>query len=597
MLHQILAFVPFLSAKFTDIRPIYAILVVRFLLCRLIMSLNYILVDKYRIFNIPQKQVIREGNSYCFGILLHANVQILLQIVFPNMFLAENPDYVKLVIAVFLSHVFVTELIYYAFHYALHTKYLYEKMHYFHHMSKVTVPSTSLVQDKIEHLFYVAVFSPSFLVPYFVMGYNHWTIIGLYLVMFDLFNAYGHVNISVPSIMNNFLLRYFIYTPEFHIGHHNLFKVNYGLFMPIYDHIFGTFKYTEFIKDGNKAAHPVFAFIGHPGNLGHLLTLPEYNFYNIYNNYNTSLPLQLDMMIADMVIRMYRTVVSMQYSSPYYKIGSDYIGNVISLAYSPLDYFKKSKYNKINEEIFQVIKREYAKGTVYFGLGNLNKTKFLNDGGVSILERIKASELRDQVYLWTGDTMTVATIYKQILSLKIKSDVFYIGGIGKIGKVLCHLLKDADYRVCIYTQATTIPYEDYGKNVYFTTNIDDITKYDYVINGKNFSLDKVQGAVTARKSVILDYTVPFYPINKNHYQLATLTCVDKSKLQGPYDICFDLKQYNIYPCHAGCIINVLRNHTKNEVGEIDISEINEDYFKMIEFHGFKINDVVVNRED
>ena len=63
MLHQILCFAPLLSAKFTDIRPIYAILIARFLLCRLVMALNYMLVDKFRVFNISQKQVIREGIS------------------------------------------------------------------------------------------------------------------------------------------------------------------------------------------------------------------------------------------------------------------------------------------------------------------------------------------------------------------------------------------------------------------------------------------------------------------------------------------------------------------------------------------------------
>jgi len=122
-------------------------------------------------------------------------------------------------------------------------------MHGFHHMSVNTVPSTSLVQNFKEHFVYIATFGPAMLLPYFVAGSNHWTVIAAYLILFDIVNAYGHTNIacryqtyaiSILAIHIYFSfrhwlfeskwspLRYLIYTPEFHLGHHSYYNYNFG---------------------------------------------------------------------------------------------------------------------------------------------------------------------------------------------------------------------------------------------------------------------------------------------------------------------------------------------------------------------------------
>merc|ERR1740124_1677100 len=56
---------------------------------------------------------------------------------------------------------------------------------------------------------------------------------------------------------------YLFYTPEFHLGHHALFRANYALFMPLWDRALGTHR--EFQKDDSgllPAKQQDFVFIG-----------------------------------------------------------------------------------------------------------------------------------------------------------------------------------------------------------------------------------------------------------------------------------------------------------------------------------------------
>ena len=56
--------------------------------------------------------------------------------------------------------------------------------------------------------------------------------------------------------------------------------------------------------------------------------------------------------------------------------------------HSPMDYFSKRP-SAINQSILQLIRDEYKRcGTRYFGLGNLNKMKSLNDGGIVIAKMV-----------------------------------------------------------------------------------------------------------------------------------------------------------------------------------------------------------------
>jgi hypothetical protein len=75
--------------------------------------------------------------------------------------------------------------------------------------------------------------------------------------------------------------------------------------------------------------------------------------------------------------------------------------------------------------------------------------------------------------------------------------------------------------------------------------------------------------------------VPFTPIdltgfkNIEHHQIAVLETSPNSSnfLKGHFDIGFGLEQDQIYPCHAGCIINTLYERDTDEVGEICVKDM------------------------
>lgn len=76
-----------------------------------------------------------------------------------------------------------------------------------------------------------------------------------------------------------------------------------------------------------------------------------------------------------------------------YLVDGNYVGRVICVLRTPLDYNSAETHATINREILQLIRDEHRRcGTRYFGLGNLNKMKSLNDGGVAIARMVLIHE-------------------------------------------------------------------------------------------------------------------------------------------------------------------------------------------------------------
>lgn len=602
----LLFLVPALFYKITPVLPLYITGLARMLSTHLLLSLHYMFCDKDNYNNkLTQKQLSREKEEYLVGIVLHMWVQVPLQIIFPGMFFSDESMVKTCAINTFLSHVLVVEPLYYFAHRWLHIPEHMKSMHGFHHLSIHTLPSTSLVQNFQEHFVYIATFGPAFFLPFLLGGVQHWKVIGAYLVLFDIVNAYGHMNIRVrnPIWTHKFSpLRYLFYTPEFHLGHHAYFRANYGLFMPIWDFMLGTHReYTMKEQELLPADKQDFVFIGHNGGLGHLLTCPEFSPYNVYDEYRrTFLPLQVEFMIAH-VFSLFCRLFMKYYTVSRYLIGGKNIGRIICVLKTPIDYIYPSRYAGVNKEIVQLIKDQNKKyGTRYFGLGNLNKMKQLNDGGRIITEMIKADpELKDKkIRVWTGDTMTAASVYNQIVEIPGIKDIFYIGANGKIGTAVCQLLckNRPDIKICIFSSYQSMNHP----NISYTTDLSEMLKYKVVIAGKILAgkkYDKVfaqakRENLANKTRFILDYTVPFIPINTRsfteikHIPIGLLAVNSKSFLRGHFDICMSHDQDHIYPCHTGCIINSYEGRESDETGDIDLAEMELMWKKALNY-GFQ----------
>lgn len=596
---------PALFYKFTDVTPIYYIAITRFVVIHLILSLHYKFVDFDNYLNkLSQKQILREKDDYCTAFYLHMWSQVALQLMFPGMFFSPNSEIGQCCLEAFVMHVVLVEPLYYFVHRWLHVPKQMKAMHGFHHLSINTLPTTALVQNFEEHFVYIATFGPAFLLPFFVQGRQHWVAIGAYLVSFDIVNTFGHTNICIRNALFTHKyspLTYLFYTPEFHLGHHAYFNANYSLFMPIWDKLFGS--YREY-KMKNTQMLPAdqqnFVFIGHNGGLGHLMTIPELCLYNVYDKYKQFLPLRLEIMIMHLIGRITHLFISFYYCSRFC-IANEYIGRIICLCRTPWDYMHPNTYPTINKEMIDLIKREYkAHGTRYFGLGNLNKMKQLNEGGVEIAKMIEEDEfLKDKkIRVWTGDTMTVASVYNQILDIPNLTELFYIGAGGKVGTAVCKKLVETKpkLKIRIFSKNHILNHP----NISYSCDLSEIRNYQVALVGKILSekmyAQAFSGGKACKTRYILDYTVPKMtieaverrPENIQHIRIGLLkTDLPKNPfLKGHYDVCMSHPEHHIVPCHFGCILNTVLQEEQNEVGEIDPNRVDK-MWKMTRARGFE----------
>nr|XP_028947447.1 very-long-chain aldehyde decarbonylase CER1-like [Malus domestica] len=141
-----------------------------------------------------------------------------------------------------LLHADLVEYLYYWCHRALHHHYLYSRYHSHHHSSIVTEPITSVIHPFAEHIVYSLLFSIPMLATVFMGTVSVISFAG-YITYIDFMNNMGHCNFElIPNCLFSLFppLKYLMYTPSFHSLHHTQFQINYSLFMPFYDYIYGT---------------------------------------------------------------------------------------------------------------------------------------------------------------------------------------------------------------------------------------------------------------------------------------------------------------------------------------------------------------------
>jgi hypothetical protein len=71
-----------------------------------------------------------------------------------------------------------------------------------------------------------------------------------------------------------------------------------------------------------------------------------------------------------------------------------------------------------------------------------------------------------------------------------------------------------------------------------------------------------------------------------HIQIGLLHITDTSSkafLKGPFDVCMSHDENHIYPCHAGCIVNLTDHRDTHEVGEIILEEMDTAWKKALSY--------------
>ena len=572
------------------------LVLLRYATGQLFISLSRVhaITDRTKIQNkgISYKQIDREDNWDDYIILQLYVMTIVhhIPLLGYNNFPLFNNDGLKQLL---VFHAGPAEFLYYWLHRALHHHSLFSRYHSHHHASFVPEPITGSVHPFMEHLMYTAVFAVPLLGPHFAGGASI-SMFYVYLLGFDIMNCIGHCNfeffprwfMSIPG------MKYLIYTPSFHSLHHSRVHKNFCLFMPIYDHMFGTVdKSSDTLYEkaimGQAAPKtaPDVVFMGHGTNLVSLFHLPF-----MLRSFS-SRPFEPKWWLAPFWPLCLTVMFVMRY------FGSAFIHDKHRLRHLKLEtwvtpawaiqFFFRSQWPFINSKIEEAILSADKAGVKVLGLGALNKNEALNGGGVLFVE--KHPDLKVRVV--HGNTLTAAAVLKKIPS-DVK-EVFVTGATSKLGRVISLYLAERGVKVTMYTQSTDrflkIQNEASEKARPFIVHAQ---KMEAGANCKDWIVGKFCGekdqAIAPAGSTFHQFVVPPLDETRKDCVYTDLPAFEMPKDTKDFKSCeMTMERGCVHACHAGAVVHALEEWDFNEVGAIDPTRIDTTWDAAMK-HGFTL---------
>ncbi|CAJ1967416.1 unnamed protein product [Cylindrotheca closterium] len=476
-------------------------------------------------------------------------------------------------------HVGPTEFIYYWLHRALHHQFLYSRYHSHHHASFVTEPISGSVHPFMEHIMYTANFAIPFLGPFFQGGASV-SMFYIYLLCFDVLNAIGHCNFEfVPRwFMRIPGMKYLIYTPSYHSLHHSRVHANFCLFMPIYDHLFGTVHKTsdtlyEKAITGQAAPKtaPDVVFIGHGTNLVSLFHLPF-----MLRSFSSRpfepkwwlAPFWPLCILAMFIMRSFGKV----FISDKHRLRSLKMETWCTPAFA-IQFFFKSQWNWINSKIEEAILEADAAGVRVLGLGALNKNEALNGGGKLFVDN--NPDLTTRVV--HGNTLTAAAILKKIPPNV--EEVFVTGATSKLGRAISLYLAERGVKVTMLTASV----ERFQKirdeaSPKAQERIVHASKIQAGANCKDWIVgkfcSKTDQAMAPSGTTFHQFVVPPLQEFRSDCSYTDLPAFELPGDTKYFKTCeMTMERGCVHACHAGAIVHALEGWDFHEVGAIDYSRI------------------------
>jgi len=493
-----------------------------------------------------------------------------------------------------LIHMGPTEFIYYWLHRALHLHTLYAKYHSHHHASFVPEAVTGSVHPFMEHLMYTASFALP-LIGTWLAGGASMAMFYAYLLGFDLLNMIGHCNFEIfPVWPFKYIpgLFYLLYTPSFHSLHHSKVHVNFCLFMPLYDWMYGTMdpnswalfeKAASGVAVSHKAPHTV--FLAHGTELLSVFHLPFMSRTFAAHPFKTHWlmyvfwPLTLPMLL---VLRL----VGRVFVADKHRLGDFNIQTWVTPAFA-IEFFFKSQWERINGYIEGAILDADKAGVEVFGLGALNKNEALNGGGALFVK--KHPNLRMRVV--HGNTLTAAAVLQKIP--QHTKSAFVLGATSKLGRAISLYLAARDVKVTMVT-ASRERYEAVvadcpaaaRHNLVHSTEIKDGSDCDCWVVGR--FLSAAEQAVAPAGTTFHQFVVPPLDELRKDCRYTSLPAFTLPKAAQGFKSCeMTMGRRNVHACHAGALVHSLEGWKHHEVGAIDPQRIDLTWEAAIK-HGFAL---------
>jgi sterol desaturase/sphingolipid hydroxylase (fatty acid hydroxylase superfamily) len=520
----------------------------------------------------------------------------------------------------FLIQVGPVEFIYYWFHRALHSNYLWKSYHSHHHSAFVTEAISGNSHPLFENFCYMVLFSSTLLIPW-TLGYLSLSLFFVYTTCFDLTNAMGHCNFEFfPAIFNKAPLKYLIYTPSFHSIHHSRVHYNFCLFMPYMDYLFGTVhEVTDATYEAAAAGRPIgnpratsvpdAVFFIHGGLSANMLQVPfmsrSWNSKPMKANLFT---LSLSLVIDFLVITPMRWL-NLQDWCETVRIAHSTVckGQANQVRAAKWGFFRPArdyvtKNVKQRAQIATAIERAVVKaseqGVKVCGLGALNKAHWINHGGADILA--KHPNIRTRIV--HGNTMTAAAVLASVP--RGTTDVVLTGCTSKVGRVLAMKLALNGCTV----QMVTMSQERFLAIVHDLAEVDVAASRRLVQQTELSSMSCRQTPVwiigkwlpspeqrnIPKGAVVLNYCFPPPPIHRTdltHVACASLR-FDPKIVTGVHSTTADLERGTWYACNVGTVVHALEGWQHHEVGGIDFEKV-DICWAAAQKYGFRLSEETI----
>jgi sterol desaturase/sphingolipid hydroxylase (fatty acid hydroxylase superfamily) len=518
------------------------------------------------------------------------------------------------------------ELVYYWLHRTLHQPSLFRRYHSHHHRSIVTEPVTGSVHPFAEHLLYGLNFAIP-LVGTWACGGASICMLYVYLLGFDFMNNLGHINAEiVPSSLYSAFppLRYLLYNPSFHSLHHSQFNVNYALFMPLYDYVYGTadersVQLHTMARAGQAAPprEPKCVFLAHGTDMTSMFHLPFALRSFSSKPYQGSVLLAPLWPLAVLAFAIFRSLGRV-FTADRYVLGrqshrpgssaeetqacrehSDH-GAEVGKGGDPFSfetwvvpavgfqYFLDREKKYINSCIKQAIQEADERGVQVVGLGALNKSEPVNAGGSIFVDGSMTPEPRARIA--HGNTLTAGAILHNMPS--DVHEVFLVGGTSKLGKALGLWLAERGVRVRLMTQsrerfAGIVACARFGSGsmLQHVDRLNHGSDCDQWLVGKHLSPKDQQHA--PQGATFYQFAVPEL---KRVRSDCTYTSMPAFKLPEGTNVrsCeMTMPRQCVHACHAGALVHALEGYSFHEVGSVDHTCI-DMYMEAAKRHGFKV---------
>ncbi|KAL8056345.1 hypothetical protein ABFX02_04G114000 [Erythranthe guttata] len=523
-------------------------------------------------------------------LILQAAVASLLYMSFPSLNNFPKWDKNGIFICIVL-HIGISEPLYYWIHRLLHSPSLFHKYHYLHHTSKVLHPFTAEYATFLEHILLCLVVGIP-IVGSALIGYGSMSMVYGYLLVFDFLQCLGHCNIEVfPFQLFDALplLKYLIRTPTYHSLHHTNMGTNFCLFMPFYDHLWKTTNTNSWdlqreISSRKHSRAPDFVFLAHVVDVMSAMHAPY-----VFRSFS-SMPFSIKAFLFPMWPFTYLVMLVMWAKSKTFLFSSYNLrGRLHHTWIVPrfgFQYFLPFAKKGINKQIEDAILKADKLGVKVISLAALNKNEGLNGGGTLFTNKHPNLKVR----VVHGNTLTAAVILHEIP--QNVDEVFLTGATSKLGRAIALYLARRNVKVLMLTLST----ERFTKiqkeaPIECQKYLVQVTKYQAAQHCKNWIIGKwttPREQYWAPKGTHFHQFVvpPIIPFRRDctYGKLAAMKL--PNDIQGLGSCEYTMERGVVHACHAGGVIHFLEGWKHNEVGAINVDQI-DVVWKAALKHGLK----------